>query len=266
MSLTPLLLHDLLDDRLLGIEVDHDGREQVTLPGLLARLSRGESTGLTGIQAHQQHPVHAFLVQLAAIALERGQASAIAHDEAGWRELLVNAAKADGAGVEAFTLVVGDLTKPAFLQPPVPEGTLAVLKNVHTRVGAELDVLITSKNHDVKMDRLDRPTVEQWIFALLTLQTMQGFLGAGNYGIARMNGGFASRPCVAYAPDQDAAHRFLRDIEALREGRRSLPGGGALGLVWCAPWSGDKSFWGGALDPLLIEICFGIPRTVSVDG
>jgi CRISPR system Cascade subunit CasA len=43
-------------------------------------------------------------------------------------------------------------------------------------------------------------TPEHWFYALLTLQTMQGFLGAGNYGISRMNGGFASRPSVGLAP------------------------------------------------------------------
>ncbi len=79
-------------------------------------------TTLTAVQAHQQHPVHAFLVQLAALALARADEARIAHGEAAWRALLLEAARADGAGAEAFTLVVEDLGKPAFLQPPVPEG------------------------------------------------------------------------------------------------------------------------------------------------
>ena len=111
--------------------------------------------------------MHAFLVQLAAIALARAGTTEIAHDEAAWRALLLSAAGEDGAGVEAFTLVVSNLARPAFLQPPVPEGTLDGLKNEHTRPNSELDVLITSKNHDLKIDRVDRPGVEHWIFSLL---------------------------------------------------------------------------------------------------
>jgi len=267
---SPLLLHNLLDEPLLGVEDQNGQRERVTLPGLLARLSRDVSTALTAVQAHQQHPVHAFLVQLAALALVRADETQIAHGEAAWRALLLGAARKDGAGVEAFTLVVGDLSKPAFLQPPVPEGTLEGLKSEHTRPSAELDVLITSKNHDVKMNRLERPSVEHWIFALLTLQTTQGFLGAGNYGIARMNGGFASRPCVALAPAEGAAPRFLHDVRALIEARAKLAETfGAkrqIGLVWCAPWDGATSLGFSDLDPFFVEICRRVRLRIASDG
>lgn len=256
----PALLYNLLDEPLLGVEGEDGRPEKVTLPGLLARLSQGVPTALTGVQAHQQHPVHAFLVQLAALALVRAGESAIAQDEGAWRALLLGAAREDGAGAEAFTLVVGDLSKPAFLQPPVPEGSLDVLKSEHTRPSSELDVLITSKNHDVKIDRVERPGVEDWMFALVTLQTMQGFLGQGNYGIARMNGGFSSRPCVAFAVEQGASPRFLRDLRALLDARQSLlrrgfAEKGSLGLVWCAPWNGTTSLGFAELDPFFIEVC-----------
>lgn len=266
----PLLLHNLLDELLLGVEDDQGHRKKVTLPGLLARLSQGLPTALTAVQAHQQHPVHAFLVQLAALSLARADEAEIAHDEAAWRALLLGAAKKDGAGAEAFTLIVGDLSKPALFQPPVPERTLGALKSEHTRPSSELDVLITSKNHDVKIDRIDHPSVEHWIFSLLTLQTTQGFLGAGNYGIARMNGGFSSRPCVAFAADQNAETRFLRDVRALLGAREKLEerfeGKGHLGLVWCAPWNGATSLGLGDLDPFFIEICRRIRLDVATDG
>jgi len=266
MPAAPVLLHCLLDDPALGVEDDHGRRDKVSLPGLLARLSQGIPTTLTGVQAHQQHAMHSFLVQLAAIALHRGGAGEAAHDEPSWRDLLLEAARGDGAGAEAFTLVVADLAKPAFMQPPVPEGTLEVLKNEHTRLGAELDVLITSKNHDIKMDRIDRPSVEEWVFALVMLQTMQGFLGAGNYGVARMNGGFASRPCVAFAPDQGDAARFLRDVRALRDGRESIASQGKLALVWCAPWKGDTSLALSDVDPFFIEICRRVRLALGPKG
>lgn len=265
-------LHDLLDDPILGIEDDVGSRKRVTLPGLLARLSQDVPTTLTALQAHQQHAVHAFFVQLAAIALSRAGERGIEHDEATWKRLLLKAAEHDGAGPEAFTLIVGDLSKPAFLQPPVPEGKLSALKNEHERPSGDLDVLITAKNHDVKIDRVDKPTVEHWIFALLTLQTMQGFLGAGNYGIARMNGGFSSRPCVAFAPSLSEADRFRRDLRLLLEKRDALIENfgfgqrGSLGLVWCKPWDGKSSLGFDELDPFFIEICRRIRLTVAKDG
>ncbi len=271
-SSSPPPLFNLLDEPLLGVEDDLGRRGKVTLPGLLARLSMGEPTSLTAVQAHQQHAVHAFVVQLAAIALVRGGTAEIAHDEAAWRALLVGAAKADAAGVEAFSLVVSDLGKPAFLQPPVPEGSLDGLKNEHFLPSADLDVLITAKNHDVKVDRLEHPDVEHWVFALLTLQTMQGFLGAGNYGIARMNGGFASRPCVAFAPEHGAAARFVRDVRALLDARASLlhergfATKGGIGLVWCASWDGVTSLSFADLDPFFIEICRRIRLSPGADG
>jgi CRISPR system Cascade subunit CasA len=266
----PVLLHCLLDDALLGVENDAGMRESVTLPGLLARLCRNEPTELTALQAHQQHAWHAFTVQLAAIALTRARRpDVLPVDEGVWRDLLVGTSAKDGAGAEAFTLVVGDMSKAAFLQAPIPEGTISVLKHEHLRPSAELDVLITSKNHDVKVDGLEHPRVEHWIFSLVALQTMQGFLGAGNYGIARMNGGFASRPCVAYAAEQTSASRFLRDVRALLDARDGLVNGDrgfatkdGLGLVWCSPWDGKTTLNFARLDPFFIEIC----RRVRLDA
>ncbi len=262
--------YNLLVEPLLGIEHESGTRSRVTLPGLLERLSRGEPVELTAIEAHQQHASHAFLVQLAALALARAGEWEVARDEGTWRKLLLDAAAKDGAGAEAFTLVVADLSKPAFLQPPVPEGSLAVLKNEHVRPSEELDVLITAKNHDVKVHRVDAPTPEQWFFALLMLQTMQGFLGAGNYGIARMNGGFSSRPCVAFATGQGASERFVRDVRALLGARNELAKRYAkkkapLGLVWCAPWDGKSSLHFDELDPFFIEVCRRVRLTIK-DG
>ena len=265
-------LYNLLDDALVGVEDGTGRRESVSLPGLLARLSQGVPTTLAALQAHQQHAVHAFLVQLAAIALSRAGEREIEHDESAWKRFLLNAAERDGAGAEAFTLVVEDLSKPAFLQPPVPEGKLVALKNEHELPTGDLDVLITAKNHDVKIDRIDRPTVEHWIFALITLQTMQGFLGAGNYGIARMKDVFSSRPCVTYASGLSEAERFRRDVRILLEQRDALiedygfAQRGELGLIWCKPWDGTTSLAFDELDPFFIEICRRIRLTVGKDG
>ena len=160
---------------------------------------------------------------------------------------------------------------PAFLQPPVPEGRL---EGFRTLVDSpdELDVLITSKNHDVKIDRIDRPSVEHWIFALLTLQTMQGFLGRGNYGIARMNGGFASRPGVASAPGLRHAERFRRDVAVWLDARPGLvesygyTAAGGHALLWLLPWDGRSSRSLQECDPFFLEICRRVRLHQQVDG
>lgn len=254
------VLFSLLDEALLGVEGRDGARERVTLPGLLARWSRGESVEMTALQAHQQHAWHAFTVQLAALALVRAGLTELPVADGVWRQLLVACAAADGAGPEAFALVVEDLAKPAFMQPPVPEGTLKALKNVHDTPGGELDVLITAKNHDVKSDAVRAPSLEAWVIALIVLQTTQGFLGAGNYGIARMNGGFSSRPCIAYGSGLDSAPRFLRDVRRMLEAREVLRTRGfatrrSFGLIWCAPWDGTRSLAVDELDPFFVEIC-----------
>ena len=130
----PLLLHSLLDEPILGIEDDGGHRAKTTLPGLLARLPQGTPTTLTADRRTSSTPVHAFLVQLAAIALTRGGLSDIAHDEGTWRELLLGAANHDGSGAEAFfSRLSANLRKPVFLQPPIQEGNLEALKNEHSR-------------------------------------------------------------------------------------------------------------------------------------
>ena len=44
----------------------------------------------------------------------------------------------------------------------------------------QLDMLVTSKNHDLKSTVAGQTNFNDWIFALVTLQTMEGFAGAGN--------------------------------------------------------------------------------------
>ena len=46
-------------------------------------------------------------------------------------------------------------------------------------------MLITSRNHDLKQEWWPRgASGEDWIFALVSLQTAEGYGGAGNQGIS----------------------------------------------------------------------------------
>lgn len=251
--------HDLLVEPAIRIRLRDGAAAAVTLPGLLARLAAGdEVASFPALQAHQQHAWHAFLCQLAGIALHRAGVvePSVAEDE--WRHMLLDLS--DGRH-EPWSVVVPDLGRPAFLQPPVPDGNLHGFKSGVAEPDA-LDVLVTSKNHDVKSKRIVKPAADHWVYALVSLQTMQGYTGRDNYGIVRMNSGFGSRPGVAFAAALEPGVRFRRDVAVLLEHRDSLVDGdygyraeGGIALVWLEPWDGKDSIPIQACDPFFIEIC-----------
>src|SRR5690606_18182620 len=112
-----------------------------------------------------------------------------------WREGLLDLAEGISS---AWHLFVEDVTQPAFLQHPwrsweadasdfrVKTSRGKTVLDPKARRPDELDVLVTSRNHDVKMARVVADDEQAWIHALLLLQTTSGFLGQGNYGIVRM--------------------------------------------------------------------------------
>ena len=138
-----------------------------------------------------------FLTQLAAIALHRAGQSDPGISEDKWRNLLLGLTK--GAH-EPWSLVVVDLSKPAFFQPPVPEGKIGSWNVCDSP--DDIDVLATAKSHDVKAGLMQGNEPEAWVYALCTQQTMQGYPGRGYNRIARMNGGYGNRPRVGLAADQ----------------------------------------------------------------
>ena len=125
----------------------------------------------------------------------------------------------------------------------------------------ELDMLVTSKNHDLKAGRMRTCQPEDWLYALVSVQTQEGFLGAGNYGISRMNGGFASRPGISVASTSLWGGRWRGDVCVLLQSReqiaqsRGLDADNGIALVWTIPWDGATSLAFSRLDPAYIEIC-----------
>jgi CRISPR system Cascade subunit CasA len=246
---------DILERPIFTVVPDDGPRLVLSLAGLFSRLGHGEPTELAYLMPHQQHVMHAFCVQLAALVCARSGDAKLDRSEAEWREAL----RALAGSKEAFQLVVGDLSKPAFMQPPVPAGNLDDFGIVPTP--DELDVLVLAKNHDVKAARIHRPRVEHWLFALISLQTQQGFSGRDNYGVARMNGGFGNRPGIGVSRGIEWHRRLARDVRVatdalpklLAEGQRYRDDG--LATLWTVPWDGTKSLGLGELHPLFIEIC-----------
>ena len=252
---------NLLADRLIRTRLADGEVEIHSLPEVYAAMSLDRVAAFPALRPHQRHAWHAFLAQLATISMHRADTSVPPQTSADWQTLL-RGLTPEYADDEPWRLIVEDPTKPAFMQCPSPNG----LDDYRGRVMTpdDLDILVTSKNHDVKRTIAHWGAPEDWIFALIDLQTMAGFLGSGNYGIARMNGGFSARPCLGLAPAMGlvGAHLF-HDVQRMIEGRDQLleeysnyyaPTGG-LALLWTESWSGTEQADLRALDPYFIEIC-----------
>jgi CRISPR system Cascade subunit CasA len=246
-----------LERSLITVMGKTDTVSQMSLPGVLAALAQDVITGFPALRAHQRHAWHSFLVLLAAIALHRADLTILPETEAEWRALLQRLTS-NYPGDEPWTLVTPP-DQPALLQPPIPSGNVAELKNRITTPDG-LDMLVTAKNHDLKQTVMTDAAVEDWLFALVTLQTMEGFLGAGNYGISRMNGGFANRAAVSLAPPGGPSGHWRRDVRQVLALRGKLGGAGyaphgGLALLWLTPWDGTDSLRHDVLDEYYIEIC-----------
>lgn len=255
-----------------------EGRVRGTLPDALAKLCDGTLTGFDGLAAHQRHAFDLFLYQTTALALARSGEAAVAEDDAAWRRLADPtawrarlASLTPGCADTAWSLVAEDIAQPALLQPPVTTGSLEAYKPAGTTPD-EIDLLVTAKNHDVKAARAGSAEPRHWLFALLALQTLQGYSGRGNFGIARMNGGFASRALVMMTPSRDMATCFRRGVQAALQARASLLGkepslyaGDGLPLLWLEPWDREAGVPLQRLDPLFVEIARRI-RLVRAPG
>ena len=205
-----------------------------------------------------------LLVQLAALALWTEKRADLPEDSEAWttllRRLALDHAHADDS---PWCMVVENSAKPAFLQPPEPEDHL---KWSPVATPDVLDLLITARNHDLKQSVVHDAAMEDWLFALVSLQTSAGYDGPRNYGIARMNGGSSSRPMLGLAPALDKDHRlnpsawWARDVQQLLARRQAGDGpeSGRIGgpaLLWCLDWPEGQQLDLRELDPWFIEIC-----------
>ncbi|MEO5339806.1 MAG: type I-E CRISPR-associated protein Cse1/CasA [Magnetococcus sp. MYC-9] len=254
-------MNNLMTDPMIRVGTAAGGLEGRTLPGVLAGMLRNEVVAFAALQPHQSHAWHAFLVQLAAIALHRAGQPSPPTDEPAWCDLL-RALTAAWPEDEPWQLVVPELAQPAFMQPPVPEKSLSGFKNPFLQPD-RMDVLVTAKNHDVKMARMGHARPDHWIMVLVSLQTMEGVMGRGNYGIARMNTGLGSRPGVGIRPGPEPGSHFRRDLALLQRHRQDLPRDHpdfyrqpfGHALLWLLPWDGRSALSLADMDPYFIEIC-----------
>ena len=257
---------NLLTDEVLTVTTRDDGAgKAASLPSLLAGMAGGEVAGFPAMRPHQRSAWHMFLVQLGALAMWTARQSDLPTQPGAWADLL-RALTPDHADDAPWRLVGLKETKPAFMQPPVPCGQHGKgLKWSLIETPDALDLLITSRNHDLKQAVAKNASAEDWMFALVSLQTSEGFGGAKNYGIVRMNGGSSSRPMLRLAAagerdlSIDPSASWARDVGRLLKDRRESPTAlgniGGPALLWCLAWPEGEQLELRKLDPWFIEVC-----------
>lgn len=259
-----MLQYSLLDEPLIRARLVNGGQAtRYTLPGLFVALARDEVRDFPALRPHQRHPWHAFLVQLAAMALHHAKQAQPFTTEKEWKDALLTLTPEHPDG--AAWCLISPHDKPAFMQAPVPGGNVSDWKSIkdQTTIATpdELDMLVTSKNHDLKAARMRQAEPDDWLMALISLQTQEGIMGAGNHGVSRMKRGYGNRSALGAVPKGHWGRRWQRDVTALLNHRGSIVEDMGLqdengnGLLWLKEWSGENSLAFSSLDPFYIEIC-----------
>ena len=216
------MANNILEDPIIRFSTSNGSTVHSSLPAVFAALIRDEVDAFSALRPHQRHAWHAFLAQLGALAIHRAGLNGPPDSAGEWRRIL-RGLTPDFPGDEPWHLVVEDITRPAFMQPPARSDDK--LKEYKTPVLTpdSLDMLVLSKNHDIKSAVAVQAEADDWIFALITLQTMEGYAGRGNYGISRMPSGYGNRPAFSITPSERHGLHIRRDIEGTPRayGRRS---------------------------------------------
>ena len=256
---------NLLTDPLLAVLMESAERKLVDLPTLLAAYADDRVLDLPFLRPHQRAWWHSFCVQLAALALHRAGRDTVVADAATW-QVLLRRLTVEWPEDEPWRLIVEDVTKPAFMQPPVLAGS-GDPHRTPARTADDLDVLVTSKNHGVKQGIGTEASPAAWIAALLLLQTTGVYYGSGNYGVCRMrpisqHQTGSARPWIGLVPPGGLGAHWRRDVIVLLRRRdwfferiEEFSETDGAALLWCLRWDGERSLGFDELDPWFIEIC-----------
>jgi len=273
-----MLKHSLISDGVFHVTGADGAMACLSLPQVLARLSAGEDLGFDALRPHQRPAWHAFLVQLAYLALEGAEEPVPPTTAQAWCDKLRALTPGHDDDDAPWCLVNSDWQRPAFMQSPCSAARMADFKRTADSA-QDIDVLVTARHHDEKTGKLplDEHSLDSLVFALISLQGWSSFMGAGNYNTMRMNGGFSSRPQfrLTFGP-RSTGTEFLRDVQALLDARELLfddaqaQGIGTAAqpphrLLWLLSWdSGSLPL--SSVHPLCLEVCRRVRLVVDGEG
>ena len=268
-------MYNILTEPLIRFDRSDGKRTEASLPEIYAALLADTVIAFPALRPHQRHAWHAFLVQLGAMAMHRAGVDTPPESAEEWAKL-IRGLTPDHPDDEPWQLVVDGITKPAFMQPPASSKDREKDYKATVDTPDELDMLVTSKNHDLKSAVAVQADVDDWIFALVALQTMEGYGGAKNYGISRMPSGYGNRSAFSLTPSERVGIHVRRDLIALLEHRQAILNeypvysttDSAICLVWTQPWDGKKAeaLLPSVLGPFYVEICRRIRLHRKHDG
>jgi CRISPR system Cascade subunit CasA len=245
---------NLLEDPVFTVRISDDP-ETCSLPRIYHLLQQDAVEEFVKLQAHQKQAWHCFLVQLGAIATEDRP---MPNSEGGWREALSTL-----ACWEAWNLYTEDLSKPAFMQPPVPEETLDDFSEID--VVAD-DVPSLAKNHGIKKNRIVDSNAEHWAYMLINVQTSDTY-GGGQGGYPKSSRGMEGRAFLATTPSLRLGPWIMHDVQRLHGNVQEVVADygydrSGFVLLWTTPWGeppGDESRIGplslDQLHPWYIDCC-----------
>lgn len=263
---------NLLRDPIFLCEMRNEGgvRRQLSLPGVLSELAGGRIASFPKLRPTQAPYFHMFACQLAAMALDKaGRKFSADIDEATWTSLIL-ALTPDSP--TAFDLVQADKSLPAFLQPPVVEGSKDGKEpSIHVTPD-EIDLVGTTRAHAQKRGFAGAEP-EHWIHALICRQTAGGYAGKNNFGVMRAPGNHHPRYLVSLIPSACPSARFQRDVAGLLATKSEvlsaapfLDASHGTPLLWTLPWDGDAQLNPSMVGPWSIEIAMRLRLIDTPDG
>lgn len=255
---------NVLSDRL--ITIDPDGADHpVSLVGLLARLLAGEDDVISfpRLSPVQRSYWYRFLVRCAAKALhsmEMGVREAAGFEVEDLAGRIERSLAGSAGGEEAWLLYQADPLRPAFLQPPTPDG--AVPDNSYTRNSMSmLTSAIGSKGHERKFDVERMLDAELAIYALVEYQTGVIFGGRGNYASQLMgsaSGAGSGTPFMGVRLGRGYRDSFRHDVSVVlshwEEIRSRMHVAGDIWALWTVRWDGKSKLPATQLDPAFIPL------------
>ncbi len=264
-------MYNILTDPIIRMVKSDGFRVRASLPAVYAALVADEVEAFPALRPHQRHAWHAFLVQLGAMAMHRAGLSEPPEDPETWAEM-IRGLTPDFPDDEPWQMVVEDITKPAFMQPPTSSQWKDKDYMQKSITPDQLDTPDAASNHDLKRSVIPAIELDSWIFALITEQTTDAHV-ANNPAISRISGK-GSRLAFSLAPSplRLGAH-VRRDITALLTQWDSIAEGYPMtinghALLWTLKWDGEakQQLTLDQLHPLYIEVCRRRRLDVSPDG